>query len=249
MHYFKLLLLLLIILFSCNCYAENWQDASIENKTIYIDTDSVYLQDYSSMGAPEGTVYYDVKYYDNKSNEYIWARIESYTDSTSTGAKIIATCKFSDYIKDKNLIKKRNTKYGDYKGIHTSSLLYNANEIAKEVLYDKQHKLPKTETTKAKNIDFSSYMNTIQKRIKEKWYPPKETQSQSTIVSFRIDKTAYIISCKIVKSSGNQEFDEAAIKAIKSLSYNGGGYLKPFPKSFQGNYVDIQYTFDYNVHK
>lgn len=57
-----------------------------------------------------------------------------------------------------------------------------------------------------------------------------------------MNKDGYVLNSKIKESSGDEELDNTALKAI-SLS----SPFDPLPNNFEGNDVDIQFTFDYNV--
>jgi TonB family protein len=93
-------------------------------------------------------------------------------------------------------------------------------------------------------IDFSSYMKKLQKRIKKNWNPPKREESKSITIIFIVDKKGDFPYTKILKSSNDQLFDEAAIKAIK----DSAPYM-PLPDDYNGDNVDIEFKFDYNVHR
>ena len=93
------------------------------------------------------------------------------------------------------------------------------------------------------NDDVMTYMRNIQKTIKAKWAPPKSEESYSVKVLYKIKKDGTIFDIKIGNSSGNEECDKAAIKAIKDVKK-----LPPLPSQLKKHpYVSINFTFDYNV--
>lgn len=109
----------------------------------------------------------------------------------------------------------------------------------------------KTSTSKIKtnnksNIEnpeiFNAYMRDMQRRIKLNWDPPKQEVSKSVTLLYTINKDGSLKKYKVLKSSGDKYLDNAAIKALKDTSP-----FRPLPKEFEGESVDVQFTFDYNV--
>ena len=93
-----------------------------------------------------------------------------------------------------------------------------------------------------KEPDFGPYMRELQRRIKMNWDPPKGNESKRVVLLFKIAKDGRLLSCKVVKTSGVQAADRAAISAVELTAP-----FKPLPPEFKGQSVDIQFTFDYNV--
>ena len=91
---------------------------------------------------------------------------------------------------------------------------------------------------------FREYMKTMQQDIKKNWNPPKGNNSKSTTLLFKIAKDGSLKQYSVYKSSGNEEVDEAAIKAIKDTAP-----FKPLPDAYTKDDIDIQFKFDYNVFK
>ena len=89
--------------------------------------------------------------------------------------------------------------------------------------------------------NFGPYMRNLQRSIRMNWDPPKGNESKRVVTKFQIDKNGNLISSQIYKSSGSKEADNAALNAIRNTQY------EPLPKDFNKPYVDIQFTFDYNV--
>lgn len=92
-----------------------------------------------------------------------------------------------------------------------------------------------------KTVDFEPYMNELQRQIKSNWNPPYGSKAKQTVLLFKIAKDGKLLSCSIEKSSGNQKFDNAAIKAVKITAP-----FKALPKEYAESSVDINFTFDYN---
>lgn len=92
--------------------------------------------------------------------------------------------------------------------------------------------------------DLSQYLKTLHKLIKSSWSPPQGT-SRQTEVLFRLKRDGRLASIKITKSSQDQIIDESAIRAVVAAARN----LKPLPKEYAAAYLDIAYTFRYNVNE
>lgn len=93
----------------------------------------------------------------------------------------------------------------------------------------------------SKEIDFSSYLSEMQRRIKKSWFPPRGNESKRITVRFKIHRDGEITGIKLVESSGLAIADSAATVAIEHAS--------PLPALPDGSpeEVVIKFTFDYNV--
>ncbi|MDR1327299.1 MAG: TonB C-terminal domain-containing protein [Heliobacteriaceae bacterium] len=90
--------------------------------------------------------------------------------------------------------------------------------------------------------DFVSYMKTLQKDIKANWKPPKADENIRVVAQFKINKNGKLSDLKLIKSSVNEEMNNAALEAI-----NKTAPFKPLPEEFTGKSVTIQFSLDYNV--
>ena len=90
--------------------------------------------------------------------------------------------------------------------------------------------------------NFAPYMRELQSRIKYNWDPPKGNESKRVVLLFRIAKNGQLLSNKVSKSSGLAAADRAALNAVEVTAP-----FRPLPAEFKGQYIDIQFTFDYNV--
>ena len=90
--------------------------------------------------------------------------------------------------------------------------------------------------------DFGPYMRELQRRIKLNWDPPKGNESKTVVLLFKIAKDGRLLSCKIHRSSGLPNADQAALKAVELTAP-----FRPLPADFKGQSIDIQFTFDYRV--
>lgn len=89
---------------------------------------------------------------------------------------------------------------------------------------------------------FSAYMREMQSRIKSNWQPSSQKVSRSVTLLYSINKDGSLRHYSIYRSSGSKDMDNAAVEALKK-SFP----FKPLPENFKGEYVDVQFTFDYNV--
>lgn len=99
-------------------------------------------------------------------------------------------------------------------------------------------------TSDEANDMFAGYMSRLQKKIKSNWYPPNTSSSKRVVLMFKVNREGKIESHKVLQSSDDKTIDDAAIEALlKSEPF------EPLPAGFKGRTVDVQFTFDYNVHK
>ena len=68
--------------------------------------------------------------------------------------------------------------------------------------------------------------------------------SSSTVLKYQIAKDGRLLDYNVITSSGDKYFDKAAIDALKKSAP-----FAPLPKEFTGDKIEVQFTFDYNVHK
>ncbi len=92
-------------------------------------------------------------------------------------------------------------------------------------------------------VDFAPYMKDLQKKIYSKWYPPRLSESNRTVLLMKIAKNGVLLALSILQSSGHKACDDAALEAV----YEAAPF-KPLPEGFKGKSIDIQFTLDYNVY-
>ena len=102
--------------------------------------------------------------------------------------------------------------------------------------------LPVQKSTEKPIANFDDYMVDVKSKIKQKWNPRKYESSKHAVVLFTVAKDGKLINAKIEKSSGDTEFDNLSLDTIKKVSFS------PLPTSFEGDNVDIKFTFDYSVY-
>lgn len=91
---------------------------------------------------------------------------------------------------------------------------------------------------------FDLYMQELSPSIKGNWHPPKSAEKNQVIVLFKIGKNGELLHNAVIKSSGIDNFDNAALKAV-----NLTAPFKPLPSEFKEKSVDINFSFDYNPNK
>lgn len=94
-------------------------------------------------------------------------------------------------------------------------------------------------------IDFSQYMQNLQKTIKNNWTVNQVQKEVSrnvvTLIGIKKDGSlAY--PPEIITSSGDEQYDNSCLKAIQTI-----GKFDPLPKEYNGEQIDIQFTFDMKV--
>lgn len=94
------------------------------------------------------------------------------------------------------------------------------------------------------DIDWVPYLKKLERNIKSNWNPPKNKESNRVVLFLTIGKDGRLLVSKIYKSSGAAAIDTAALNAAKVTAP-----FQPLPEQFKGNSIDIQFTFDYNVHR
>ena len=90
--------------------------------------------------------------------------------------------------------------------------------------------------------DLSLYLKNLHKKIKSNWSPPRGFTRKVELI-FRLKRDGHVAEIRVLKSSGEQSADKAAIKAIVLAT------KKPetLPSDFPSNFLDVLYTFKYNV--
>ncbi len=94
----------------------------------------------------------------------------------------------------------------------------------------------------AADIDFGPYMANLQRQIKRSWYPPKSDASARAKVIFKVAQNGEMSYLRMQIPGPNDAFDRAAMAAVREASKS----FRPLPVG-SPNFVDIEFTFDYNV--
>lgn len=102
----------------------------------------------------------------------------------------------------------------------------------------------KQNNLQVEEVDFGPYMSKMQREIKANWNPPNIKTTKHVVLLYKINKDGTVPKSEILKSSGSKKMDASALEAL-----NKSAPFPPLPKKFKGDNIDIQFTFDYNVHK
>jgi len=89
--------------------------------------------------------------------------------------------------------------------------------------------------------DLADYLKYLNKRIKSLWSPPPG-ETRKTEILFRLRRSGALAMARIVRSSGNAAVDESAMQALVAAA--------PFhelPADYPHSYLDLHYSFNYNV--
>ncbi len=220
MHYSKYFIISMILLLcSQSCYAEDWVTVTQTWKDIVaLDKDSINYHNDS--------LYYNIKYIDSPATtKFKYVTIQS----KNTAAGIVQACSENNY---KTCLNAFTPKVAtNLKTISKDSIIYQANLTAQEIYKWNELKEQVTGKSSVKQTvnssqgrpgiatllvtDFGPYMRELQRRIKMNWNPPKGSESEQTVLIFKIAKDGSLLSCNIAKSSGNNKFDNAALNAVK----------------------------------
>lgn len=92
--------------------------------------------------------------------------------------------------------------------------------------------------------DLSAYLKELHRSIKNNWSPPSGN-TRRIEVNFRLKRDGHLAFLRISKSSLDQTVDTSALNAIVKATLRG----KPLPTAYTHPYLDIAYTFRYNVNE
>ncbi len=104
-------------------------------------------------------------------------------------------------------------------------------------------KIKKESTITNEEVDLTGYMAELERSVKSNWVASEIKENEKTVVLFSVNRNGDIIGdIKVIKSSGNEENDAKAIQAVKASEP-----FYPLPKQYNGNKIDVEYTFDYKM--
>lgn len=93
-------------------------------------------------------------------------------------------------------------------------------------------------TPEDEEVDLTGYIRILQQKVKDNFNPPQVEGSPTTVVLFKLTRTGRLDSYKVIKSSGDDLFDHASVRAIQMAA--------PFdylPSGYEKDLLKIQYTF------
>jgi len=92
------------------------------------------------------------------------------------------------------------------------------------------------------DVDWGPYLARLQRRVEQNWIPGQTGSSLRTVVIFSIGRNGDLRNIRLGRSSGNQLTDDAALNAIQRSAP-----FEPLPSGYEGESVQINFTFDINV--
>lgn len=115
--------------------------------------------------------------------------------------------------------------------------------VVAKILNSKQNSENKAIETQQIDSSIQQYMDNMQHTVKANWKPKANTENPIKVVlKYRIYKNGEISNIEVLKSSGDKELDNTAIEAVKKSSP-----LAELPDALPKNYVDVNFSFDYNI--
>ncbi len=94
-----------------------------------------------------------------------------------------------------------------------------------------------TDQTSSNQARFASYMDNLQRKVKNVWNHPKPNECSKIVVIFTIYKDGHIGNLKLDRSSSDDVQDKAALKAVQDASP-----FSPLPEGTPS--ADAQLTLD-----
>ncbi|MCQ2754234.1 MAG: TonB C-terminal domain-containing protein, partial [bacterium] len=91
---------------------------------------------------------------------------------------------------------------------------------------------------------FSDYMENVKSTLQKNWTAPDVIETGHTRMLITLDKEGYVLSAKILESSGNTLYDESAIHALQKSEPFGN-----FPQDSYRESLTINYSFDTSLVK
>lgn len=134
----------------------------------------------------------------------------------------------------------------DFSGTKKEEPVIAANDDndAENTDYIYQNDVVKVSTVDKKlenNTNFMPYITYLQSDIESNWYPISFRGERQAIVFFRIGKNGELKKAKLVKSSGDEDFDTESLNSIHISAP-----FSPLPTEFKGRSIDVVFNFDHN---
>jgi len=89
-----------------------------------------------------------------------------------------------------------------------------------------------------RGIEFLVYYNAMRSRIRDSWAWVGTNQRLKATVRFGIEADGTIVNIRLVKSSGDQSYDESVLRAIARV-----GKLDPPPAEYRRDFADVELEF------
>lgn len=92
-----------------------------------------------------------------------------------------------------------------------------------------------------KNFKFSYYTTSIVKKMRKNWHWSGYKAALRAVVYFKINRDGDVITVRIKESSGSDEFDENALRAVQLSSP-----FAPLPEAYNENDLGVYFEFKFN---
>ncbi len=199
--------------------------------TNYLNTNNDTMNKYSKSVAENLRKNWDKEKIFANTNERAIVLLTIQKDGTITNTKIIY------HSKDENLNNSVNNYIKTITKVEPLPDIYKNNSYTMLVNFWKKSNIDE--------IDFSKYMQNLQKTIKNNWTVNRVQKEVSrnvvTLIGIKKDGSlAY--PPEIVTSSGDEQYDNSCLRAIQTIEK-----FDPLPKEYNGEQIDIQFTFDMKV--
>jgi len=103
--------------------------------------------------------------------------------------------------------------------------------------------------TPTQGVDFNSYLQRVYVTVKRNWFAVMPTSVELgergvVVLTFRITRDGTVPSAEplIQQNSGKEPLDRAAFSSVRASSP-----FEPLPAQFNGPYIELRYTYLYNV--
>jgi len=84
-----------------------------------------------------------------------------------------------------------------------------------------------------------AYQNELQAHVKSGWRWMQRTDRLRTLIKVKISSNGDLTDVRIVESSGNSNFDDSVVRAVRKASP-----VPPPPKEFYADFSDVRFWFD-----
>ena len=157
-----------------------------------------------------------------------------------------------DKFTDINKTKKKKVKENKEKVKKNKSDIINKKEIKKnepkETVSEEQEPVDENLSSSSskgimlenKNFKYSYYTNTIVKKISKYWQWSRSISALRAVIYFKIARDGTVYSIKVKNSSGDEGFDQNAMRAIELASP-----FAPLPTSYEEDNLGVYFEFKF----
>ncbi|MGH7359613.1 MAG: TonB family protein, partial [Candidatus Rokuibacteriota bacterium] len=94
----------------------------------------------------------------------------------------------------------------------------------------------------ASDFPFTYYLRLIQSKIGERWAPPRAAAAggERVVVLFEIQRDGQVREPQVEKSSGNNLYDQSAVRAVMEASP-----FPPLPPEFKASSLRVHFGFEF----